>query len=399
MRVAFIVGGFPKLSETFVLDQVTGLIDLGHDVDIYARRRPGEAAMHPEVRTYGLVARTRYFELPRTRPGRVARFCQAAASGLWWDPKRTAACLTRAHAASPYMLLNNVMHGAAFRGREYDAVMCHFGGNGIDFVFLKVMCPRWRFVTMFHGDDLLIGDEDGPEVFGELRARGDAFLVTTDVYGRRKLRDYGFPEGKIVTHRLGIPVKKIAFRERATKGDEMRVLSVARLIPKKGLEFGIRAVVGLQAANPRLRVRYRIVGDGPLRPVLGRLAADLGATDTVEFLGAMTSDDVMQWMRDSDVFLLPSLSEAGGRVLLEAQASGLPLVASRVDGVPEMVREGRSAVLVPPADVPAAMAALQELADRRDLWPQMGHEGRQHVEERHDIGALNRELADILAGT
>jgi colanic acid/amylovoran biosynthesis glycosyltransferase len=101
-------------------------------------------------------------------------------------------------------------------------------------------------------------------------------------------------------------------------------------------------------------------------------------------------------MHDSDIYLLPSLMEQAGYVLLEAQASGLPVVATRVGGVPEMVREGQSAVLVEAGNVQATTDALQELLTRSDQWPAMGQEGRRHVEEHFDVDRLTSQLEDVL---
>jgi colanic acid/amylovoran biosynthesis glycosyltransferase len=170
------------------------------------------------------------------------------------------------------------------------------------------------------------------------------------------------------------------------------------MVEKKGLEFGVRAAAAFQAANPRLRVEYRIIGGGPLRGDLERLIGELGAGATVQLLGALPGAEVMRWMHDSDIYLLPSLMEQAGYVLLEAQASGLPVVATRVGGVPEMIREGRSGLLVEAGDAQAMARALQDMLFRSDTWPTMGQEGRRHVEEHFDVDRLTTQLEDVLAG-
>jgi glycosyltransferase involved in cell wall biosynthesis len=249
---------------------------------------------------------------------------------------------------------------------------------------------------MFHGDDYFIGDEQGPSVFALLKRLGDAFLVTTDCFGRATLRRYGFDDDRIVTLRLALAVKNVPFRDARPDDGSVRVLSVARLVAKKGLEFGIRAVTALQASHPELRLEYRIIGDGPLRDELSSLVRALGAERTVRLLGAATGAEVLQSMHESDIFLLPSLMEQAGYVLLEAQATGLPVVASRVGGVPEMVREGRSALLVEPGDEAGLAASLQRLLERRRDWPAMAQEGRRHVEEHHDLDRLTAQLETVL---
>ena len=398
MRIAFIVGGFPMISETWILAQVSALLERGHEVDIYARRASGQAVVHADVTKYGLMDRTRYFELPRTRTGRSVRALAALARNLFSHPKAMVKCVNLWRYNSFYAVLNNVMFAEPFLDRHYDAVLYHFGGNGMDFIALKDVFPNARFVTMFHGDDYFIGDEKGPGAFDLLKRFGDAFLVTTDCFGRATLRRYGFDDRRIVTLRLSIAAKAIPFRERCLAGNVLRLLSVGRLVSKKGLEIGVRAAAALRAANPKLRIEYRIIGDGPLRADLTRLAEKLGATSIVHFLGALPGGDVARWMQESDIYLLPSLMEQAGYVLLEAQAAGLPVVATRVGGVPEMVREGKSALLVEAGDVQGTIDALQRLVDHPNMWPGMGRAGRRHVEWRHSVDRLTVQLEEVLKG-
>ena len=396
MRIAFIVGGFPRISETWILSQVTALLDRGHEVDIYARRSSGETTVHADVTAYDLLRRCHFYDVPTTRSGRLARGAGVLARSLVRHPRTLFRCLNLPRYRSSYALLNNVMFVEPFLERRYDAILCHFGGNGMEFIALKDAFPATRFVTMFHGDDYFIGDEKGPEAFALLKRLGDAFLVTTDCFGRATLRRYGFDDRRIVTLRLSIATKKIPFRERRLAGRTLRLLSVGRLVEKKGLEFGIRAVTAFQAANPGLKVEYRIIGDGPLRGALERLTAELEATGIVQFLGAQTGAEVMRGMHDSDIYLLPSLMEQAGYVLLEAQASGLPVVATRVGGVPEMIREGRSGLLVQTGNAPAMTAGLQDMVARAATWGMMGEEGRRHVEDQFDVDRLTTQLEDVL---
>jgi colanic acid/amylovoran biosynthesis glycosyltransferase len=393
VRIAFIVGGFPLISETFILNQITGLMDLGHEVDIYARRSSPDRAVHPEVEKYGLLGRTRWFNLPLTRWGRVKR---AGATFLRTFPRHPLAMLLCLNAPVREFLavLNNIMHAPPFLEGKYDMVMCHFGGNGIDFIFLKDLLPRLKFVTMFHKGDILLGDERTAAVYRHLPEQGDVFLAISESWNRRKLIEFGFDARRIRLHPIGVDTRRIPFQVREPCGNRFEILTVARLHPEKGIEHGLRAVAAPMASRPSAEVRYRIIGDGEDRDRLAALVETLGLSAVAEFLGPLPTPDVIVWMDASHVFLLPSLAEATPTVLLEAQAAGLPILATDVGGVRDIVAH-RAGFLVPAADPDALADRLTEMIDHPECWPTMGRAGCRFVEERHDIVELDARLAAL----
>ena len=394
MRIAFIVGGFPLISETFILNQITGLIDLGYEVDIYARRSSPDRAVHPEVEKYGLLGRTCWFNLPLTRWGRVKR---AGATFLRIFPRHPLAmlrCLNLRRYGSFYRVLNNIMHAPPFLAAKYDVVMCHFGGNGIDFIFLKDLLPRLKFVTMFHKGDILLGDERTAAVYRQLPKQGDIFLAISESWNRRKLLEFGFDARQIRLHPIGVDTRRISFQVREPRGARLDILTVARLHPEKGIEHGLRAVAALIARRPDTVVRYRVIGDGPDRDRLAALVEALGLSAAVELVGPLPTPDVINWMHASHVFLLPSLAEATPTVLLEAQATGLPILATDVGGVRDIVA-AQAGFLVPAADPNALADRLTVMVDHPERWPDMGRAGRRFVEERHDITDLDARLAAL----
>jgi colanic acid/amylovoran biosynthesis glycosyltransferase len=178
-------------------------------------------------------------------------------------------------------------------------------------------------------------------------------------------------------------------------GARVRILSVARLVEEKGLEFGIRAVRWRLDERPETLLRYEIIGAGPLRKRLEHLIAELGLGEYVHLLGAKSQDEVIQALTASDILLAPSLAEALPVSLMEAHAVGLPVLATRVGSVHQIVLDGISGFLVPPGD-PAAMALyLGQLIDHPAERAEMGRRGRAHVENHYDIDRLNDRLVDI----
>jgi glycosyltransferase involved in cell wall biosynthesis len=145
--------------------------------------------------------------------------------------------------------------------------------------------------------------------------------------------------------------------------------------------------------------RCRIVGDGPLREPIQERIATRSLTASVELLGARTSDEVRDLLRDADALVLPSVPTADGRregipiVLMEAMSSGLAVVASRMAGIPELVEDHVGGLLVEPGDAAALADALMELARDPDLRQRLGRAGRARVLAEFDLDTQARRLA------
>jgi colanic acid/amylovoran biosynthesis glycosyltransferase len=428
MRVAVIVNEFPAVSETFVLRHITGLIDAGHDVDIYAAaRRPGDC-VHGEVAAYGLMDRTRFVDMPRAagyweQPVRPLR-------GRTWDPEgagstrnavralRGAPALGRCLARAPRLtaeVLDRRRYGyqadslsamyrldtlSRARGR-YDVVHAHYGPIGDAYRFARRLWAA-PYVVQFHGYDVCRWPrENGDRAYERLFAAADAVAVNSR-YAADRLARIGCPRDKLRVLAYGVDTTAWSPAPRAQRpGGALRLLTVARLVEKKGLEYSIRAVARLAAARPG--VAYDIVGEGPLREPLERLIADLGLGDTVRLHGARDADQVRRLMGRADVFVLSSVVAADGDEegtpvsLLEAQAAGLPVVATRHAGIPEIVRDGQTALLVAERDVDGLADALERLAGDSALRARMGAEGRAHVAERNDVAVATRQVLDLYA--
>ena len=181
--------------------------------------------------------------------------------------------------------------------------------------------------------------------------------------------------------------------------NSIQILTVARLVEKKGVEFGLRAIAQLVREFPNLS--YTIVGEGPLRADLAALARDLQIGRHVRFLGAQARNTVAALMRESHVLLAPSITaqnedEEGIPVaLMEAMASGLPVVSTFHAGIPELVSHGFSGLLAPERDPEALAAHTRFLITHSNERQSMALGGRRTVEKEFDTDKLNVELLRI----
>jgi sugar transferase (PEP-CTERM/EpsH1 system associated) len=177
--------------------------------------------------------------------------------------------------------------------------------------------------------------------------------------------------------------------------DTVVIGTVGRLAPVKDPVTLVRAFLRLLEYIPdaKRRLRLAMVGDGPLRAQIEDLLVTAGATDKVWLAGAR--DDVSALLRGLDIFVLPSLAEGISNTILEAMATGLPVVATRVGGTPDLVIEGVTGTIVPPADVAAMADALKMYIERPDLRHKRGRAGRERVEREFDMAKMVRSYQSV----
>jgi len=396
LRIAVFAHEFPALSETFVLNQITGLIDRGHDVTIFAYRPRPESRIHADVVQYDLAKVTRY------RNVAANKFAQALAVGalLVRYVRKLGPVLLRcldAHRYGQNVSIRNLFFWAVRTVNEkpFDAIYCHFGPVGQLAVMLRdVGALSGPVATVFHGVDVSAYVRNKPDVYRFLFSMGDLFLPVSARW-RRRLVDLGCPPGKIEIHHMGVALETIPFRVRSTDGMEapLRVLSVGRMVEKKGLAFGLQAVA--QVIRRGIPVQYTLIGDGPLRHHLEQLANALGISSSVDFRGWQDRDAVTVAMETSDILLAPSVATADGDeegipvTIMEAMAAGTIVVATRHSGIPELVEDGTSGILTSEGSIDELASALTRLVESRDDWAAIRCNARARINENFDVAKLN----------
>jgi len=427
LRIAVIVGVFPEVSETFILRQITGLLDAGHEVDIYADTRGGmNSPLHPEIEKYRLLDRTTYLDMPpESAPWEMPVW---PISGKTWLPGaeiptanwrrlvRAMPPLLRCLVRAPRLTceaLSPAEHGyqaaslsALYRleklsrtAKTYDLIHAHFGPVGNSFRFTRKL---WRapFIVSFHGYDVSVTPKkSGAGVYRKLFAEADAVTANSDFMGA-KLRELGCPAEKIHKLFYGIDVSSFSASERQPNANEpVRVLTVGRLTEKKGIEFAIRAMAAVRQTCPDTVLD--IVGEGPLRLRLRELIAELGQSDAVFLHGSKNSNAIREMLGRAQIFMLPSVTAADGDregtpvSLLEAQAAGLPVISTRHAGIPEIVLDGESGFLVPERDATALAERLSFLIQHPETRSAMGRKGRTSVEAHFSFSKCNEQLLQI----
>lgn len=404
MNIAFVVTHFPALSETFVLNQITGLLERGHKVDIYADRPRKDSSVHADVERFHLLDKTRYGpRLPSNPLARAAQACVLVARHFGSAPRQVAGALNLFRYGEQAGSLKLLHRAVPFLPRRpaYDIIHAHFGPNGIKAQALRdIGAVSGKLITTFHGYDVTVRIRGADRnMYSRLFAKGDWFTWNSRFTAERLL-SLGCPVERLTQLAMGVDTRAFVPPERRpARSGGVSLLTIARLVEFKGIEYALRAVARLVPRHPDLK--YRVIGDGPLRSSLENLRRELGIEANVEFLGARPQEEVITAYGQADLFVLPSVvgsdsgTETQGVVLIEAQAMGLPVVASRVGGIPDSLADGLSGVLVPAGDPEALARKLAELIERRESWEAMGRAGRSFVEEHFNLDRLNDKLVRL----
>ncbi len=375
-------------------------MDMGHSVDIFRTMPSEQTGIHPIVEEYALLKRTRLIPRPTGRFRRVLRGLRILLSGLFLNPILMLRAMNVFKYGKQAASLRYLYLASCFTG-SYDAVHCHFGMLGDTGVLLKDLGARTGPVlTSFHGFDITTHIKDhGSDCYRDLFEKGDRFLPISENW-KRKLINLGCPPDRIVVHRMAVDCDQFRYMPRSlARGETAEVLSVARFVEKKGLQYAITAVAALLKRG--IDLRYTIIGDGELRSTLAGLIEELGAGDRIRLAGWQGQYDVLHAMDSAHILLAPSVTASSGDqegipvVLMEAMAMGLPVLSTFHSGIPELVEDGISGILVPPRNCKALEDALHGMISDPASWTAIEKAARERVESNYNIKSQVSRLVQI----
>ncbi len=418
MKIAFIVDDFPALSQTFIFDQVKGLLDRGHDIHVFGRTSPEMADTFFNIDEHGLKDRVHYLcTVPGTsfsstetllksiRSFGLGKTFFALMKSVCVDPGLVIKQLCFSRREIIRLMSNFVKLMSYFAGRDFDVVHCHFGPLGISGVLLKETgVTNGKVVVSFRGHDLSAKCFERYGKYAMVFKKSDLILPVCD-YFKQILIDNGCDPAKTVVHRSGTDLHRFTpKKEVQNKKTGFDILSVGRLVPKKGIEYSVKAIAKLIESDIEEEIRYTIIGDGESMTDLESLVKECGISDHVKFLGWRTPDEISAIMRQADILISSNVSGVGQgydgvpAVIREAMACALPVISTRTGGISEVVIESKTGFLVPERDEDLLADRIRYLLQNPAAREKMGKEARDYIEREYDVDKLNDRLVEVYKG-
>jgi colanic acid/amylovoran biosynthesis glycosyltransferase len=368
----FVVGSFPAISNPFILNQITGLIDLGHDVSIFSLKVNDQQCEHSEVAGYNLHDKL-YVpkQLGASTLSRIKYVAGGGTSLLLKRPEILLKAIRMLLSGSPplsFRFFHQLNTAANFPRNDFDIIHAQFGHLGNMAMLLRGFgVLQGKLVTQFRGFDVSLAiNSEGKHYYDALFQSGELFLPVCD-YIRRKVIALGAPEEKTCVQYSGVELDKFEYRKRNFhKRGPLKIGSIGRLSEKKGYEYVIRALSILKIEG--FDFSYEIVGDGELKSDISEMIKSYGLNRKVTLLGSRNHDFIANFLHDVDIFISHNVTAESGdqegipNTLKEAMLSGAPVFSTYHAGIPEIISDEVSGFLTEEKNIRQLVDKLKKFA-------------------------------------
>ena len=400
-KIAYVMSRFPKLSETFILREMIALEEAGWDIKVYPLILEHTEVMHAEVRPWldkvvhfswlsGDVLNSNLREFLRNPILYFMLWCQ-----VLWENLPSPNFLVRA-----ILLFPKTVHMAVDMEKNgITHIHAHYATHPALAAWLICKLKGIPYSITAHAHDIFVN-----QVMLASKLRDSSFIVTISEFNRRfMIRHVGaWVAEKIYVIHCGIDTRIYSTRARNPVNGLFRVVCIGSLQPYKGMRYLIEACAILKRRN--IPIYCTIIGEGEERPALEALIRRSKLDEIVELTGAKPQNEVAQLLQDANCYAQPSVITPSGKMegipvaLMEAMSSRLPVVASNISGIPELVRPSETGYLVNPADANSLADALEHVYCHPDEATKIADAGCELVRDEFEIHRNVAQLAGLLSG-
>ena len=398
LRVAYMTGQYPRATDTFIQREVAALRRRGAHVETFAVRRPASNE---------LVSAEQQAERDNTYyllPGRPLAFLKAHLGLLAQSPRRYLFALRLAMRTRPPGLKALLWQLAYFaeaglvasrmKAHDLPHLHNHFSDSSCSVAMLAAELGGLSFSFTMHGP----GEFFEPQRWRlDEKVRRARLVCCISHFCRSQAMIFAPPDTWDRMNIVHCGIDPADYRPRHHAGIGRRVLFVGRLAAAKGLPILLDAIAALRREMPSIELT--LAGDGPDRQRLEDQAARLGSAENLRFLGPGSQAKVRELLAQSDVFALASFAEGVPVVLMEAMAACVPVIATRIAGIPELVDDGACGLLVTPGDARALASAIVRLLSDPALRNRLGEAGREKVAGGFNLTTESEQLCEILTAS
>lgn len=405
-HIAFVVGAFPVISETFIVNQIIEQIDRGNQVTIFANQRNSIEVTHKTIQEYKLLERCVFYEeMPSNVLKRISKAFKLILPKRNKNWKVIFRCLNIFRYRSYALRLILLFRAQWFlERRDFDLIHVHFGVNAIPIANLmhEKVIPIYPMLVTFHGFDLAPNRlNEFANKYSNVFNYSRGFTVNTEYTGKLLKRIYG---GNNV-HILPVGLDTNRFKKNSNSKDinnDITLLFCGRLINWKAPDKAIKIFNELKKTRTHPKLKLVIIGEGPLMEYLHSKVEQMKIEDSVYLLGQLSQEDIIKNMDRADIFLYPGIedletqrAENQGLVIQEAQSMELPVVISDAGGMKEGIIPNESGHIVEQDNLDQYLVLLNELIDDPEFRLEMGRKGRKFVVQNYDSKILGDKLNSI----
>jgi len=391
MKIGYVLKTFPKISEKFIVNEIIELIKMGHDVYIFSIYNPSERIVnrqkiaHEEFLEYGLSKKTYY-----------SPYSQRIILEL-------TECVSTLLNKENNMIYNRLCIDVANyfaetikdRRIELDILHAHFATESTYVAMILSRNLKIPFTLTAHAYDIFVDSN-----ITDLREKFEKFenasaIITPSYYNMEYLYNLGINKNKIYVIRACPNIDKLKNLDR--KEDGFTILSISRLVEKKGIDYGILAVEEIVKEYPE--TVYKIIGSGPLEKKLKMMITSLKLQNNVKIIGNLSDGALNNELSRATIFILPCIKAKNGDMdgipvsLMESMYLRIPTISTDISGIPELIEDKITGLLVESENIDQLAGAIKKLLRDKDLRIKIENNGRKKVEEDFN---LHKEVGKLV---